>query len=68
MRWSRPSRGCRGRGGAIRTLWGVILMNIVYNAMTMYSIPASLQPMVKGLVLLVVIVSDKYMEHRHEKI
>ena len=57
-----------GRGGAIRTLWGVILMNIVYNAMTMYSIPASLQPMVKGLVLLVVIVSDKYMEHRHEKI
>ncbi|MBQ3425469.1 MAG: ABC transporter permease [Clostridia bacterium] len=57
-----------GRGGAVKTLWGVILMNIVYNAMTMYSIPASLQPMVKGLVLLIVIVSDKYMEHRHEKI
>ena len=52
----------------MKTLWGVILMNIVYNAMTMYSIPASLQPMVKGLVLLIVIVSDKYMEHRHEKI
>lgn len=57
-----------GRGGTIKTFWGVLLMNVIYNAMTMYSIPASLQPMVKGLILLCVIVSDKYMEHRHEKV
>ncbi len=56
-----------GKGGAIKTVWGVLLMNIVYNAMTMFSIPAPLQPFVKGLILLIVIVSDKYMEHRHEK-
>jgi len=57
-----------GKGGAIKTVWGVLLMNIVYNAMTMFSIPAALQPFVKGLILLVVIVSDKYMENRHSKV
>lgn len=57
-----------GKGGAIKTIWGVLLMNIIYNAMTMFSIPAPLQPFVKGLILAVVIVSDKYMERRHEKI
>lgn len=57
-----------GKGGAIKTIWGVLLMNIVYNAMTMFSIPAPLQPFVKGLILAIVIVSDKYMERRHEKI
>ena len=57
-----------GKGGAVKTLWGVLLMNIIYNAMTMFSIPAPLQPFVKGLILLVVIVSDKYMENRHSKV
>lgn len=57
-----------GKGGAIQTIWGVLLLNIVYNAMTMFSIPAALQPFVKGLILAIVIVSDKYMERRHEKV
>lgn len=57
-----------GRGGAIKTVWGVILLKIIYNAMTMFSIPAPLQPFVKGAILLVVIVSDKYMENRDSKV
>lgn len=57
-----------GKGGAIKTVWGVLLMNIVYNAMTMFSIPAALQPFVKGLILLIVIVTDKYMENRRSKV
>ena len=56
-----------GKGGMIKTIFGVILLSLVYNAMTFFSIPAPLQPFVKGLILLVVIVSDKYMERRHEK-
>lgn len=56
-----------GKGGCFKTLWGVLLLSMVYNAMTFFSIPAPLQPFVKGLILLVVIVSDKYMERRHEK-
>ena len=50
-----------GKGGAIKTVWGVLLMNIVYNAMTMFSIPAALQPFVKGLILLVVIVQAQIL-------
>ena len=57
-----------GKGGAIKTVWGVLLMNVVFNAMNMFSIPAPLQPFVKGLILAVVIVTDKYMERRHEKV
>ena len=57
-----------GKGGAIKTIWGVLLMNLVFNAMNMFSIPAPLQPFVKGLILCIVIVSDKYMERRHEKV
>ena len=57
-----------GKGGAIQTIFGVLLLNIVYNAMTMFSIPAALQPFVKGLILAIVIVSDKYMERRHAKV
>ena len=57
-----------GKGGALCTLWGVILMNIIYNAMSMFSLQANMQEMVKGLILLVIIVADKYMENRHQKI
>ena len=57
-----------GKGGALCTLWGVILMNIIYNAMSMFSLQANMQEMVKGLILLVIIVVDKYMENRHSKI
>ena len=47
---------------------GVLLLSMVYNAMTFFAIPAPLQPFVKGLILAVVVVSDKYMERRHEKV
>lgn len=57
-----------GRGGMIKTIFGVILLSMVYNAMTFFSIPAMLQPFVKGLILCVVVVMDKYMERRHEKV
>lgn len=57
-----------GRGGAIKTLWGVLLLSMVYNAMTWFSIGAMWQPFVKGLLLAAVIVSDKYMENRRDKV
>lgn len=57
-----------GKGGAIKTVFGVLLLTMVYNAMTYFSIPATLQPFVKGLILAVVVVSDKYMERRHDKV
>ena len=57
-----------GKGGMVKTIFGVILLSMVYNAMTFFSIPAMLQPFVKGLILCVVVVMDKYMEHRNEKV
>lgn len=57
-----------GRGGAIKTVFGVLLLTMVYNAMTYFPIPAMLQPFVKGLILAVVVVTDKYMERRNEKV
>lgn len=57
-----------GKGGAIKTIWGVLLLTMVYNAMTYFAIPATLQPFVKGLILAVVVVTDKYMERRHDKV
>lgn len=57
-----------GKGGMMKTIWGVILLSLVYNAMTFFDIPAMLQPFVKGLILCVVVVVDKYMERRHEKV
>ena len=57
-----------GKGGCVKTIWGVLLLSMVYNAMTCFAIPAPRQPVVKGLILAVVVVSDKYMERRHEKV
>ncbi len=56
-----------GKGSALRTLYGVILMSTIYNAMTMFSLYANIQQLIKGLILLLIIVSDKYMENRHQK-
>jgi ribose/xylose/arabinose/galactoside ABC-type transport system permease subunit len=57
-----------GRGSAVRTLYGVMLMSIVYNAMTMFSLYVNIQQLIRGVILLLIIVSDKYMENRHNKI
>ena len=57
-----------GKGGAIRTLYGVMLMSIVYNAMSMFNLYVNIQQLIRGAILLLIIVSDKYMENRHNKI
>ena len=57
-----------GKGGAVNTLFGVLLMNIVYNAMTMFSLYANIQSLIKGVILLFIIVVDKYLENRNRKV
>ena len=57
-----------GRGGALRTLCGVILMSTIFNAMTMFSLYANIQQLIKGVILILIIVSDKYMENRNSKV
>jgi ribose/xylose/arabinose/galactoside ABC-type transport system permease subunit len=57
-----------GKGSAVRTLYGVMLMSIIYNAMTMFSLYVNIQQLIRGVILLLIIVSDKYMENRQRKI
>ncbi|MDR2020097.1 MAG: ABC transporter permease [Treponema sp.] len=57
-----------GKGGAVRTLYGVLLMSIIYNAMTMFSLYINFQQLIRGIILLLIIVSDKYIENRHKKV
>ncbi len=61
-----------GKGSAIKTLYGVILLSMVYNSLNFfifrYDFPTELQSFVKGMILLVVVVVDKYMENRNEKV
>jgi ribose/xylose/arabinose/galactoside ABC-type transport system permease subunit len=59
---------CGGKGSALRTLFGVMLMSIAYNAMSMFSLYVNIQQLIRGVILLMIIVSDKYMENRHNKI
>lgn len=57
-----------GKGSALRTLYGVILMSIIFNAMTMFSLYANIQQLIKGAILILIIASDKYMENRNSKV
>lgn len=57
-----------GKGDSIKTLYGAVLMEIIYNAMTMFSMGANMQKMLRGIILLAIIVTDKYIENRKYKV
>ena len=57
-----------GKGDSIKTLYGAVLMEIIYNAMAMFNMGANMQKMLRGLILLIIIVSDKYIENRKYKV
>ena len=47
-----------GRGGVHRTVIGVLLMGIMFSALTMLGVSGSLQKFIQGLVLISVIMTD----------
>jgi len=57
-----------GKGGAVRTLSGVLLMNIIYNIMSLYNINMNVQSIVEGAIVLGIVVTNRYMENRNKKI
>ncbi len=57
-----------GKGGTVKTLYGVILLNLIYNAMSMFNIYVNIQQLIKGVILLIIVVSDKYIQNRHQKV
>jgi ribose/xylose/arabinose/galactoside ABC-type transport system permease subunit len=57
-----------GRGSVIGTFSGVVLMYLLLNIMSMFNIPVSIQSLVRGVVLLAIIVGERYMANRTRKI
>lgn len=57
-----------GKGGAFQTLLGAMLMGLLFNAMSLFNVYANVQNIIKGLVLVTVIVSDKYLENKHHRV
>lgn len=57
-----------GKGDTIKTLSGAFLMQIIYNAMSMFNMGANMQKMLRGVILLAIIVVDKYIENRKRKV
>lgn len=57
-----------GEGGALKTLLGALMLYTIYNAMAMFDIYIYMQDFIKGLILLVIIVGDKYFMNRTKKV
>jgi len=57
-----------GKGGAVKTLFGIAFLSMVFNAMSLYNVPANLQELVKGTILLTIIVVEKVYENKDVKV
>ncbi|MEA5069980.1 MAG: ABC transporter permease [Christensenellaceae bacterium] len=47
-----------GRGGAPRTLWGMLLVGVLFNGLQRLEVQANWQDVVKGLILIAVVSAD----------
>lgn len=56
-----------GRGGVLNTIVGTLLIGTMLNAMTILNLSYSAQNLVKGLVLLVAILADSFVNPRNEE-
>lgn len=53
-----------GNGGVAKTLVGLLVMSVLFNAMTLMGVEGYFQQLVRGLVLISVIVMDAYINRR----
>ena len=56
-----------GRGGVLNTIVGTLLIGTMLNAMTLLNLSYSAQNLVKGMVLLVAILADSFINPRNEE-
>jgi ribose/xylose/arabinose/galactoside ABC-type transport system permease subunit len=57
-----------GKGGAVKTLSGIILMSVVFNVMSLFNISINIQSFVRGAILLTIVVFNKYYANKDKKI
>lgn len=56
-----------GRGGVFNVIIGTLLIGILLNGMTIMNVSYSVQNLVKGVILLIAIVIDTYLNPRDEQ-
>ena len=56
-----------GSGGVHKTVVGLLLMAIMFNAMTMLGVEGSMQKFIRGIVLITVIVLDAFANQRQKR-
>ena len=56
-----------GRGGVWSVLVGTLLVGIVFNGMTIMNFPLDIQDIFKGIILLIAITVDSFLNPRNEE-
>ena len=56
-----------GRGGVWSVLVGTLLVGIVFNGMTIMNFPLDIQDLFKGIILLIAIMVDSFLNPRNEE-
>ena len=56
-----------GRGGVVNVIIGTLLIGTMLNGMTIMDIPYAGQNMIKGIVLLIAVITDTFLNPRNEE-
>jgi len=56
-----------GRGSAMKTLWGMLLIGVLFNGLQRLEVQANWQDVVKGAILIVVVSVDAVFTHRKQR-
>ena len=56
-----------GRGSAIKTLWGMLLIGVLFNGLQRLEVQANWQDVIKGAILIVVVSADALFAQRKQR-
>lgn len=57
-----------GKGGAVCTLSGALIMYLIFNVMSIFNVPVNAQDITKGVTLLAIVCVDKYFINKNKKV
>ena len=56
-----------GRGSAFKTLWGMLVIGVLFNALMILGVQANIQDVVKGAILIAVVSTDAVFAQRKSR-
>ena len=57
-----------GKGSAIKTLWGMLVIGVLFNALLILGVQANWQDVIKGAILIIVVSVDSYFAQSKNKL